>query len=163
MTVKPVERTRPAQDTDEITMLTALLDFNRATVVNKVAGLSEADAHRTLAEPSPLTPANIVKHLSAAERWWFSIDFANADIPEPEGVRFDLSEGDTLESIVEAYLAECERSRQAIAGESLDELSRGKDVHFTLRYALLHMIEETARHCGHLDLIRERIDGETGF
>jgi Protein of unknown function (DUF664) len=73
-----------------------------------------------------------------------------------------VAAGDTLDSIVEAYLAACERSRRAISGESLDALSRGKDVYFNLRYALVHMIEETARHCGHLDLLRERIDGEAG-
>jgi hypothetical protein len=162
MSVKPVERTRPAQDCDEITTLAGVLDFLRATVVNKVAGLSDEDARQASAEPSTLTPASVVKHLSAVERWWFSIDFANADIPEPEGINFDLATDDTLDSIVEAYLTECERSRRAISGESPDELSRGKDVYFNLRYALVHMIEETARHCGHLDLLRERIDGETG-
>lgn len=163
MTVRPVERTQPAQDSDEITTLAGVLDFLRATVVNKVAGLSDEDARRASAEPSTLTPASVVKHLSAVERWWFSIDFANADIAEPEGIKFDVEAGDTLDSIVAAYLAECERSRRAISGESLDALSRGKDVYFNLRYALVHMIEETARHCGHLDLLRERIDGETGF
>lgn len=162
MTVQPVERTRPPQDADEITTLTGVLDYLRATVVIKVAGLSEADARRTPVPPSTLTPASLVKHLSAVERWWFSIDFANADLPEPAGIRFDLAPEDTLATVIEGYVAECARSRLAIAGEALDELSRGKDVYFNLRYALVHMIEETARHCGHLDLMRESIDGETG-
>ena len=163
MTVKPVERTRPAQDTDEITMLTQMLDFSRATVVKKVVGLSEEDARRAAVEPSTLAPITIVKHLTAVERWWFSIDFANADLPEPDGIDFVLSDGDTVESVVAAYVAECEQSRQSIAGHGLDEFSTGKDVYFNLRYALIHMIDETARHCGHLDLLRERIDGETGY
>jgi hypothetical protein len=162
MTVQPVERKRPAQDGDELATLAGVLDYLRGTIVNKVAGLSEEDAHRTPVR-STMTPAGLVKHLSAVERWWFSIDFADADLPEPEGIRFDVAPGDTLASIVEGYLAECERSRQSVAGESLDELSRGKDVYFNLRYAYVHMIEETARHCGHLDLMREAIDGETGL
>jgi uncharacterized protein DUF664 len=65
-------------------------------------------------------------------------------------------------TIVDAYLAECDRSRRMIADAALDDLARGPDMAFTLRYALAHMIEETARHCGHLDLLRERIDGSTG-
>jgi hypothetical protein len=158
-----VTRTRPATDTDEITTLTQMLDFLRATVVHKVSGLSDADAFTAVVPPSTLTPAGIVKHMSVVERWWFSVDFANADVPEPTpGGHFELEPDDTLSALVAEYLAECERSRQAIADESLDEMARGKDVHFNLRYALLHMIEETARHCGHLDLLRERIDGETG-
>jgi hypothetical protein len=156
-------RTRPATDTGEVTMLAEMMDFLRATVVHKVSGLSDADAFTATVPPSTLTPAGVVKHLTIVERWWFSIDFANADVPEPEpGGQFDIEPGDTLAALVDAYVAECERSRQAIAGESLDELARGKDVYFNLRYALVHMIEETARHCGHLDLLRECIDGETG-
>jgi predicted membrane-bound spermidine synthase len=68
MTVRPVVRPRPAQDSDEITTLAGVLDFLRATVVNKVAGLSDEDARRPSAEPSTLTPASVVKHLSAVER-----------------------------------------------------------------------------------------------
>jgi hypothetical protein len=114
--------------------------------------------------PSTLTPAGIIKHMIIVERWWFSIDFADNGAPEPEpGGQFELEPGDTLDGLVAEYQAECERARKAVEGESLDELSRGKDVHFTLRYAYLHMIEEYARHCGHLDLLREVIDGETGF
>ena len=158
-----VARTRPAMDADEITTLTQMLDFLRATVVHKVSGLTDADAFSAVVPPSELTPAGIVKHMCVVERWWFSIDFANADLPEPTpGGHFELAPDDTLSALVAEYVAECERSRKAIAGESLEEMARGKDVSFNLRYALLHMIEETARHCGHLDLLRERIDGETG-
>ena len=93
----------------------------------------------------------------------FSIDFAGADLPHPwpdddmHGA-FAIEDGDTLPGLVAAYVAECERSRAAIDGAGLDDLARGKDMHFSLRFALLHMIEETSRHCGHLDLLREHID-----
>jgi Protein of unknown function (DUF664) len=60
------------------------------------------------------------------------------------------------------YEAECERSRRAIAGQELDTVAKSEGMEFTLRYALAHMIEETARHCGHLDLLRESIDGVRG-
>ena len=63
---------------------------------------------------------------------------------------------------MEEYERECERSRGAIAGASLDDMAKGADMEFNLRYALVHMIEETARHCGHLDLLREVTDGATG-
>ena len=165
--IEPVARTRPPEDGTEWETLTGLLDFLRASAVNKVAGLTDEQAFSRPVPPSALTPAGVVKHLSGVERFWFSIDFAGADLewpwPEddPHGC-FPLDPGDTLAGIVAGYLAECERSRQAIAGADLDAPARGPDMTFTLRYALAHMIEETARHCGHLDLLRERIDGQTG-
>ena len=165
--IEPVARTRPPADGTEWETLTGMLDFLRASAVNKVAGLTDEQALSRPVPPSALTPAGVVKHLTGVERFWFSIDFAGADLewpwPEddPHGC-FPLDPDDTLAGIVAGYLAECERSRRAIAGEDLDAPARGPDLTFTLRYALTHMIEETARHCGHLDLLRERIDGQTG-
>jgi len=165
--VAPIERTRPPESGTEGETLTGLLDFLRATVVNKVAGLTDEQAFAAPVPPSTLTPASVVKHLTGVERFWFSIDFAGADLewpwPEedPHG-NFPIAPTDTLAGIVADYVAECERSRQAIKGASMDEPARGEDMTFTLRYALAHMVEETARHCGHLDLLRERIDGATG-
>lgn len=75
---------------------------------------------------------------------------------------FAIEPGDTLADIVAAYLNECGNSRRAIADSALEERARGAQLWFTLRYTLLHRIEETARHCGHLDLLRERIDGQVG-
>jgi hypothetical protein len=165
--VQPVPRTRPTEVGGERETMAGLLDFLRATVVNKVAGLTDDQAFTTQVPPSTLTPAGVVKHLTGVERFWFSIDFAGADLlwpwtdDDPHG-NFPPAPGDTLAGIVSAYLAECDRSRRAIADAPLDDLARGKDMHFNLRYALAHMIEETARHCGHLDLLRERIDGQRG-
>lgn len=165
--VSPVERVRPGEKGGERETLTSILDFLRATVVNKVAGLTDEQAFSTPVEPSTLTPAGVVKHLTAVECFWFSIDFAGEKLPwpwtpeDPHG-GFPIEPGDTLATVVDAYLAECERSRRVTAAAGLDDESRGDDVDFNLRYALAHMVEETARHCGHLDLIRERIDGRTG-
>jgi hypothetical protein len=165
--VRPVSRIRPPESSDERGTLTGLLDFLRSTVVNKVAGLSDEQAFSAPVPPSALRPAGVVKHLTGVERFWFSIDFAGADLPwpwpedDPHG-NFPIAAGDTLAAIVDAYVEECARSRQAIEEARLNDMARGPEMNFNLRYALAHMIEETARHCGHLDLLRERIDGATG-
>lgn len=118
--------------------------------------------------PCLLTPAGVVKHLTGTERFWFSLDFAGADVPwpwpddDPHG-NFRLAADDTLARTVAHYLAECEQSRRAVQDADLDDPARGPGMTFNLRHALAHMVEETARHCGHLDLLRERIDGQTGM
>jgi len=148
-------------------MLESMLDFFRGTVVNKANGLSRAQATTTAVPTTSLTIAGLIKHLTATERFWFSIDFAALDIEwpwtddDPHGA-FALTRDDTIESLVASYVDECERSRRAVADSDLDDIARGTDMTFSLRYAYLHMIEETARHCGHLDLIREALDGTVG-
>ena len=165
--VMPIARTRPIERGPERAMLESMLDFYRATVVNKVAGLTDAQAFTASVPPSSLTPATVVKHLAGTERFWFSIDFANLDVtwPWPEDDlhgNFRIETGDTLAAIVADYVEECENSRRAIAGADLDEPAGGEGMDFTLRFAIIHMIEETARHCGHLDLLREATDGAVG-
>ena len=165
--VTPMARSRPIQRGSERAMLESMLDFYRATVVNKVAGLTGAQAFTAAVSPSTLTPATVVKHLTGTERFWFSIDFADLDVAWPwtdddlHG-NFRMEPGDTLSAIVADYLEECERSRRAVADAELDDVARGKGMGFTLRYAMIHMIQETARHCGHLDLLREATDGAVG-
>jgi uncharacterized damage-inducible protein DinB len=167
VSVVAVQRVRPPEDGDEKQTLSILLDFLRATVVNKVAGLTDEQADMRSVRSSELTPAGLVKHLSGVERFWFSIDFAGLDVPwpwtdeDPHGL-FQLDEGETLADVVAAYQAECARSRDVTAQAGLDDRAKSDGMNFTLRYALAHMIEETARHCGHLDLIREAIDGQRG-
>jgi len=136
-------------------------------VVNKVAGLSEEQARTASVPPSTLTPAGLVKHLAGVERFWLSIDFAGLDLPwpwteaDPHGA-FRLDDDERLVDVVAAYQAECQRSRQIVAAADLDDRARGEGMQFTLRYALAHLFQETARHCGHLDLLREALDGQTG-
>ncbi|MEJ3748288.1 DinB family protein [Actinomycetes bacterium KLBMP 9797] len=167
MTVHAIDRSPAPQRAAERETLCGVLDFLRATVVNKVAGLSEQQARSTPVPPSTMTPIGLVKHLTAIERWWFSIDFAALDVtpPWPDGEPFDgfeLADGDTLTSVVSAYLAECAASREVVAASGLDDPAQAAGMDFNLRYALVHMIEETGRHCGHLDLMRESLDGERG-
>jgi hypothetical protein len=165
--VSPVERSHPIQQGSERAMLESMLDFYRATVVNKVAGLTDQQAFAAAVLPSALTPATVVKHLTGTERFWFSIDFAALDVAWPwtdddlHG-NFRVEPGDTLAGIVAEYVEECARSRRAVADSDLDDDARGEDMAFTLRYAMIHMIQETARHCGHLDLLRETTDGVVG-
>lgn len=165
--VTPVARSRPIERGSERAMLESMLDFYRATVVNKVAGLTDAQAFTAAVAPSQLTPATVVKHLAGTERFWFSIDFADLDVPWPwpdddlHG-NFRIEPGDTLATIVDDYLEECANSRRAIRDADLDDPARGEGMEFTLRFAMLHMVEETARHCGHLDLLREATDGAVG-
>lgn len=166
--VTPVPRSRPLERGPERAVLESVLDCYRATVVNKVAGLTDAQAFAMSVPPSSLTPATVVKHLAGTERYWFSIDFAGLDVTPPwtdDDVHgnFRVEPGDTLAAVVAGYLDECGRSRRAVADADLDDVARGPGMDFTLRFAMIHLIEETARHCGHLDLLREAIDGVVGF
>ena len=166
--VTPVARSRPIQHGSERAMLESMLDFYRATVVNKVAGLTDAQAFTAAVSPSALTPATVVRHLTGTERFWFSIDFADLDVTWPWTdddlhSNFRIEPGETLATIVADYVEECARSRRAVADSHLDDAARGEGMDFTLRYAMIHMIQETARHCGHLDLLRETTDGAVGM
>jgi hypothetical protein len=166
--VVPVARARPIQHGSERAMIESMLDFYRATVVNKVAGLADTQAFAAPVPPSQLTPATVVKHLTGTERFWFSIDVANLDVIWPWTdddlhSNFRIESGDTLARIVGDYVDECASSRHAVAGSHLDDAARGEGMDFTLRYAMIHMIQETARHCGHLDLLRETTDGAVGM
>ncbi|TDW66307.1 DinB family protein [Kribbella pratensis] len=162
-----ITRTRPPEDADERSTLTGLLDFLRATVELKLSGLTEGQAFARPVDPSVLTPAGIVKHLTAVERFWFSIDFAGLDLEwpwsedDPHGC-FPIAPDDTVEGILTAYRTECARSREITAAASFDDKARSDGMSFNLRYAVAHIIEETARHLGQLDLLREATDGEVG-
>jgi hypothetical protein len=107
-----------------------MLDFYRATVVNRVAGLTDHQAFTAAVAPSTLRPATVVKHLTGTERFWFSIDFADLGVAWPwtdddlHG-NFRAEPGDTLTTIVGDYIAECARSRRAVADSHLDDAARG--------------------------------------
>lgn len=156
-------------------LLTGFLDWYRGVVVNKLDGIADADAAQQRT-PTGLSVLGIVKHLTEVERDWFGVKFAGEPDPEPDADESDTTFGDnshtfavdasdTVEGVRRAYLDTTEQSRRITAAADLDALSvrstplRG---HVTLRWLLVHMLEETARHAGHLDLMREQIDGRTG-
>jgi hypothetical protein len=150
---------------DERPMLDGFLDWNRAVVEGKVAGLTREQATR-VTTPSGVTLLGLVRHLAWAEDLWFADRFFGEsqvaiDIEES----FVLGPDDTVDSVLAAYRAACERSRSLAAGAALDALSVSDHPVYgrvTLRWVLLHLIEETARHAGHLDILREQTDGRTG-
>lgn len=158
----------PPYDAGERTMLDGWLDFHRAAVVRKANGLSDEAARRSLV-PSLTTVAGLVKHLLWVERGWFQEILAGRplEIPWSEDDKdgeFRITPDETLAGLVAAYEKECARSRDVAAVLALDDVAaqqrRGKDV--SLRWVLMHMVEETARHNGHLDILREQLDGVRG-
>ena len=161
-------RVRPTETGDERATLSEMLDFLRAAVAIKVDGLSDEQAAARPVPASELTVAGLVKHLTGVERFWFSIDYAALDLPwpwaedDPHG-GFPVEPGETLDGIVAEYVAECERSRAAVGDDPLDSIARSDGMDFNLRFALVHLIEETSRHLGHLDLLRETLDGAVGY
>jgi uncharacterized damage-inducible protein DinB len=152
---------------DERTLLTGFLDWYRAIVEHKVQDLSLDDAARVMT-PSGLSPLGIVAHLASVEIIWFEKVFGASKSFSgwKDHGQFQLRADDSVESVVAEYRAACARSQAVVeAAASLDALSASTDMPWgivSLRWILVHMIEETARHVGHLDLMREQIDGRTG-
>lgn len=163
-------RVTAAYDAPEKESLMATLDFHRATIKWKLDGLSLEEAAR------PMTPTDtkllgIVKHLAYVERWWFQESFLGRECTYPwtesgdMEADFRIEPGETIESIFALYDAECAVSREIVGAASLDDVAakpRRTGGYPTLRWIMLHMIEEVARHNGQADVIRELIDGRTG-
>ncbi len=166
-TSSKVERSWPTSVAhDELRLHLEFLAFLRATAVNKVAGLSRASAAATPLPTSPrMSALGVLKHLTAVERWWLSIEAGGADLPSlwpgSPDPSWDLTPKDDPASVVEAYQAEWAHAAASLSGLTPDDSSRrGGD--FTVRWILEHVVQETARHVGHLDILREMADGETG-
>ncbi|MEU8630591.1 DinB family protein [Amycolatopsis sp. NPDC048633] len=163
------ERADPTPVADERRALTESLDYYRRTFELKCEGLDPARLSERSVPPSTLTLHGLLRHLTGVERWWFRIQFAGEDLPnlyysddDPEQ-DFTALDGDVGEAF-SLWHAECGRSREIVAASSLEQtgtrISTGEP--FTLRWLMLRMIGEYARHIGQADLVRERIDGATG-
>lgn len=146
---------------DERETLCALLQFQRESLVRKVSGLDDAAARR-----SPVASGTsllwLVEHLAWAERSWLLGTFAGLVEPGPGP---EVPGEGTLEQAVASYRDTWARCDAVVAAAgSLDELGRrekrGELV--TLRWILMHLLEEVARHAGHADILRELIDGSVG-
>ena len=163
------ERINPPYEAGERAMLDAWLDYHRATLAMKCDGLNDAQLRERSAPPSTLSLLGLVRHMADVERSWFRRVLAGEDAPpifwsddDPDGDFDNVDTADVAEGFA-TWRSECERARQAAAAApSLDVtgLRRGEPV--SLRWILVHMIEEYARHNGHADLLRERIDGAVG-
>jgi hypothetical protein len=163
--------TRPEKPAvgSEREVLTASLDWYRATFELKCSGIAAERLSERTVPPSSMSLQGLVRHLSGVERWWFRIQFAGEDVPmlyysddDPEQ-DFDDMSGDAAEEL-DLWREECRRSRDIVAGASLDDtcIRRRTGKPMSLRAIMVSMIAEYARHSGHADLLRERLDGATG-
>jgi len=157
---------------DERTIITTLLDYARDTAVAKCAGISEQDARRAPLPTSPLmTMSGLVHHLRWVEHHWIEVTLLGGedrgpwtdDDPDREmRIAVDLP----IAQLLADYQAACDRHRELVASLDLDTPSKGqldwRDEPVTLRWILFHLIEETSRHNGHLDILRELADGVKG-
>jgi uncharacterized damage-inducible protein DinB len=151
-------------------MLSAWLDFHRGTLLVKCGGLTDDQLRQRSVPPSDLSLLGLVRHMAEVERGWFRHCLLGEDVPELYS-ETEFSGVDTAAAgeAFRIFEEECQLSRQAVAAapdlEAFSRAERRRDgvLHrFTLRWIMVHMIEEYARHNGHADLLRERIDGATG-
>ncbi len=151
-------------------MLEAWLDFHRQTLLRKCAGLTAEQLRSRATPPSSLSLLGLVRHMAEVERAWFRRRVAGQDVPylysseaDPDG-EFDHVDTADAEQDLAAYQREIELARAAAADHELDEtfFHTHRDTRMSVRWVYVHMVEEYARHNGHADLLRERIDGLTG-
>lgn len=157
--------------TDEAELFAAYLDFFRASVEEKLRGLADADL-RGSRLPSGWSPIELAQHLAFMERRWLQWGFRGRDVDEPWGDdgpdgRWRVPAGTTLDDVVGRLHAEGRRTTALLAEHDLDEVAP-PGPRFegyappTLRRILFHVLQEYARHVGHLDVARELVDGATG-
>lgn len=168
-----MERIDPQPTANERTTLLEYLNFQRATVLMKTAGLSQEQLNRPH-PPSELTLAGLLKHLWLVEDSWIKQRFLGLPEDEPWASApfyddwdwdFHSAPDDDPDALRLGYEKACTTNDVLIAARGLDDIAVAKlknGDEWTLRWVLLHLIEETARHAGHADLIREAIDGAVG-
>jgi Protein of unknown function (DUF664) len=170
------DRVHPPQTGDELSTLAAFLDRQRATLARKAGGLDADQLGRTL-PPSTMTLGGLVTHLAWVESWWFTEIFLGERPAEPWASRDWKADSDAEWSIAgelspariwAIWDAEVDRARQILVeAGGLDAIAAGHRLRepgepLSMRWIVVHMIEEYARHLGHADLIRESIDGSVG-
>ena len=163
------ERIEPPFAADETAMLTAWLDYHRATLLLKTEGLGHDRLRERSVPPSSLSLLGLVRHMAEVERWWFRRVGHETDIgdlfcsEEFKDGDFDLVADADAEADFVTFRRECDLADEAMTGRGLDDTfltKRGNTMNY--RWVYIHMIEEYARHNGHADLLRERIDGAVG-
>jgi hypothetical protein len=150
---RPPRLTNGERDT-----LHALLQYQRESFVRKATGVNVADARRALVA-SGTTLLWLMTHMAHAETLWIVQRFAG-QLPTDSGETAPA----TMAEAIDAYRATWTRVDAIVADADLDDVCRdlGEDAPVNLRWVLMHLLEETARHAGHADILRELIDGETG-
>jgi uncharacterized damage-inducible protein DinB len=162
--ISPLPRTAPNRLADDRGALTDQLDFHRATLLRKLEGLEDEPLRRPMTA-SGLSLLGLVKHLTVTEHGWFLEIYAGEPAPEPVDPEDEFRAGpdETAEAIVAAYMETCAQARAVVAAGDLDDVvvtPWGAEVN--LRAIMAHMVQETARHNGHADIMREALDGTTG-
>lgn len=164
------DRTEPPFVGDERVLLDGFLDYYRATLAVKCDGLSDDQLRQRAVPPSKLSLLGLVRHMAEVERAWFR-DRAAGEVDDPIWVTDDRPDADfddvdtaDVGEAFDTWRDHCQRSREIVAGfDSLDHVFRINDRwEVDLRWMLIHMVEEYARHAGHADFLRERVDGATG-
>ncbi|MFB6894734.1 DinB family protein [Kitasatospora sp. NPDC056327] len=164
-----IDDTPPAWD--ERTQLTTFLDYARATARAKCEGLSAENARKALLPGSPLmTVSGVINHLRWVEYHWFQVIFLGEEdhgpwTDEDPDREMRIAVDFPLPQLLDEYAEQSARYRELVAGRGLDERAVGTvrgGLHVDLRWILHHLVEETARHNGHLDILRELLDGTTG-
>ena len=148
--------------------LEAWLTWHRTTLLVKCAGLTGEQLCERSVPPSSLSLLGLVRHLAHVERVWFRIRFGRQDVgllygkeQHPDADFDDVDPSRAPEDFA-TLRAECELADEAARGHALDETFEVRGELLDLRWIYLHMIEEYARHNGHADFLRERVDGITG-
>ncbi|POX47396.1 mini-circle protein [Streptomyces sp. Ru71] len=164
---------RPPRQADERTALIGWLDLQRRILRWKCEGLSEADAHRSVIPTSPaMTMAGLISHMRWVEHAWLEVLFLGGDKTQnPSLVETDedahwRTDGTSLKQLLAEYEDQCARSNEIVAEASLDDIGRHpdyRDSKANLRWMLIHLVEETGRHAGHADIVRELLDGTKGY
>ncbi len=155
------DRKPPRLAATERETLLALLQYQRESLIRKVDGADDEAARRS-AVGSGTTLLWLLKHLAQAETRWVAIRFAALDAPLPDDT---VQPDDTAASVIAGYRAASAQTDSIARSAGLDEVCHGDDsgtVPVNLRWVLAHLLEETARHAGHADILRELIDGSTG-
>jgi uncharacterized damage-inducible protein DinB len=165
------DRAMPPFQADERTTLESWLDFYRFTLALKCNGLTDDQVRIASVPPSPLTLLGLLQHMAEVERNWFRRVLLSEQVPpiyapaaDPNGTDggFDLTDVMTLATVRATWEGEIAQTRINCSNRGLEETSPFMGGQVTLRWIYNHMIAEYARHAGHADLIRERIDGATG-
>lgn len=164
--------TEEAPAEDERTTLLAFLDYQRAVLARKAEGVTDEQARLAACPPSDLTLLGLIRHMADVERNWFRRSLRAEDAPplfygtahphgDDDGDFHPPSEA-TVSDALASFWAEISVANRNIAAASLDDIERRERSTYSLRWILVHMIEEYARHCGHADLLRQAVDGATG-
>jgi uncharacterized damage-inducible protein DinB len=167
------ERAEPALDAGEREMLTGWLDYHRSVLAWKCEGLTDAQLKERSVPPSGLSLLGLVRHMTENEQGWFRVQLLGEDLPDVYSTEqdrdgdFNLTDSVDVATVLRTWEQACDAARAAVDSvPDLNAMSKGRQGHqgeqFSLRWILSHMVEEYARHNGHADLLRERLDGTTG-